>query len=185
MYNPYIVGKNVYLRHPTEDDVNGRWHEWISDEETTRFMVDKYWPNSKEAQLDFYKRLEKDKSRLVLSIIDKESDKHIGVVSLSFINWVHRFADLAIIIGEKEYRKGSHALEAVSLVLKIAFMRLNLRVIKGGYVQSNELTKTLCQVLGFKEIGICEKMLWIDGGYKGLVIVMLDRDVWMKKNRYK
>ena len=51
MYNPYIVGKKIYLRHPTEDDVQGKWHEWFSDEEITKFMCDRFWPNSKEAQL--------------------------------------------------------------------------------------------------------------------------------------
>ena len=57
MYNPYIVGKQIYLRHPTEDDVQGKWHEWFSDEKITKYMSDRFWPNSKEAQLEFYKSL--------------------------------------------------------------------------------------------------------------------------------
>jgi len=37
MYNPYIKGKHVYLRHPTEEDAIGAWHEWFSDEEIVKY----------------------------------------------------------------------------------------------------------------------------------------------------
>ena len=57
MYNPYAIGKQIYLRHPTEADVEGKWHDWFSDEETAKIMVDRFWPNTKEAQLEFYKSL--------------------------------------------------------------------------------------------------------------------------------
>ena len=39
MNNPYLVGKHVYLRHPTKQDVEGKWYEWFSDEETTKFLA--------------------------------------------------------------------------------------------------------------------------------------------------
>ena len=85
MYNPYKIGKQIYLRHPNEEDVNGKWHEWFSDEETTKYLSQRFWPNSKEAQLDFYRSLKSSRDKLVLSVINRSSDKHIGIVSLSSI----------------------------------------------------------------------------------------------------
>jgi len=41
MYNPYIVGKHIYLRHPTEADVVGGWHEWFSDERPDPSTLDR------------------------------------------------------------------------------------------------------------------------------------------------
>ena len=43
MDNPYIIGKQIYLRHPTEEDALGKWHEWFSDEELTKHMNDRYF----------------------------------------------------------------------------------------------------------------------------------------------
>ena len=77
MYNPYAEGKHVYLRHPTPSDVEGRWHEWLSDEETTQWLDLRNWPNSVERQREFYESLKKTENRLVLSIVDKESGQHI------------------------------------------------------------------------------------------------------------
>ena len=181
MYNPYMIGKHVYLRHPTEEDALGKWHEWFSDEQTTKHLVDRFWPNSKEAQLEFLKSLG-DRSRLALSVVTKEKDEHIGVVSLSCINWVHRYADVAIVIGEEKYRKGVYAIEAFSLILKVTFIRLNLRTVRGSYAKSNEASKTLHRVFKFTKVGEYKNLLCIDGHYDDMIVEMLDRETWLKRN---
>jgi RimJ/RimL family protein N-acetyltransferase len=177
-----MVGKQIYLRHPTEDDVQGKWHEWFSDEEITKFMGDRFWPNSKEAQLEFYKSLINSKERLALSIINKSNEKHIGVISLSSINWVHRYADIALAIGEKEYRKGSVATQAFALMLKVAFIRLNLLNVKSAYSISNKNSEAFHRLFKFKKIGTYENLLWIDGHSEGLVVEVLDRESWLQRN---
>jgi|SRR3972149_8656754 len=183
MYNPYVIGKNIYLRHPKEEDAVGKWHEWFSDEETTRFLIDRFWPNSAESQVEFFKMLRNDRCRLVLSVIDKKSDQHIGIVSLGNINWVHRYSDFALVIGEKDFRKEAYAIEGITLILKIAFLRLNLETLKGAYVRSNQMTKAICNVFKFKEVGVYDNLLRINGKSEDLVAVMLGRESWMKRNK--
>jgi RimJ/RimL family protein N-acetyltransferase len=181
MYNAYMVGKHVYLRHPTEEDALGKWHEWFSDEQTTKYLADRFWPNTKEAQLEFLKSLN-DRSRLALSVVTKEKDKHIGIVSLSSINWVHRYADVAIVIGEKDYHKGAYSMEAFGLILKIAFLRLNLKTVKSAYASSNKASSTLHRIFKFQKVGIYEKLLFVDGHDDGLVVEKLDCETWLKRN---
>ena len=183
MYNPYMIGKLVYLRHPTEEDALGRWHEWFSDEETTKYLgnQDRAWPNTKEAQLDFVKSLE-NKKRLALSIVTIKDDKHIGVVSLSDINWIHRYADPAILIGEKDYRKGVYTIDAYSLILKIAFLRLNLRIVRSSLVKSNKASESLVKLFNYKNVGEYKGLIYIDGKYEDVVVGMLDRESWLKRN---
>ncbi|MFC4313391.1 GNAT family N-acetyltransferase [Steroidobacter flavus] len=182
MYNPYVVGKRIYLRHPTAADVEGRWHEWLSDEETTRWLGVQYWPNCVENQREYYAKEVRSRGRLVLAIVDIESDRHIGIVSLSGIDWVHGFADIAIIIGEKEFRTGAYTIEAISLMLRTAFLRLNLRIVKGGYVASNEATQAIMAVFRFREVGRFKKLYWSNGAYADGVVCMLERDDWMRRN---
>jgi len=182
MYNPYAVGSNIYLRHPTPTDVEGRWHEWLSDEETTRWLGLHYWPNSVERQREFYETCKKSNDRLVLSVIDKETDKHIGVCNLSSISWVHRHCDMAIIIGENEFRTGPYVLEGISLLLRIAFLRLNMRIVKSTYAASNEASQKIHEVFCFKEVGRLKDLSWDRGQYIDSVMMMLHRDDWMARN---
>lgn len=184
MYNAYIVGKNIYLRNPTEQDVLGKWHEWFSDEETTKYIGDRYWPNSREAQEEFYRNSIGSKSRLLLSIIDKATDKHIGACSLSNISWVHRYADMGLVIGEKEYRSGANAFECCSLLLRTAFIRLNLQNVRGGHVRVNEYTQKLLKVLRFEMVGTYKEMFWVDGKYEDYLIAMVRKEDWLRRNGY-
>lgn len=182
MKNPYASGERIYLRHPTAEDAEGRWHEWLSDEETTRWLAVQHWPNSVEGQRDFYESSRRSRERLVLAVVDRETDKHIGVCNLSSINWVHRYCDVALVIGEPEFRTGPYVLEAMSLLLRIAFLRLNLRIVKSSFAASNEASKTIHDVFGFKEAGRIERLLWDRGCYVDNVIASLNRSEWMSRN---
>jgi RimJ/RimL family protein N-acetyltransferase len=180
MINSYITGNTLYLRHPTRNDALGSWHEWLSDEETTRWLNMRHWPNSIEKQIKFFESLEADAGRLVLSIVDIESDKHIGVCSLSHINWVHRYCEIAIIIGDKSFRKGSHNLEAMNLLLRVAFRRLNMRNVKSAYALSNESSCVMHKVLRFKEVGRVPSLYWDRGNYVDEVISVLSFSDWKR-----
>jgi len=182
MYNPYAIGTHIYLRHPTMADVEGVWHEWMSDEETTRWLNLRYWPNCIENQKEFYESSRLSKNRMVLSIVDIESNKHIGICNLSNINWVHHYCDVAVIIGNKNFRKGPYMLEAFSQLLQIAFLRLNLRIVKSVFAETNDASKAIHDVFHFKEVGRLEELLWDRGKYVDSVIVMLKRDDWMNRN---
>jgi [ribosomal protein S5]-alanine N-acetyltransferase len=182
MNNAYAAGALVYLRHPTRADAEGPWHEWLSDEETTRWLSQRYWPNSVERQVEFYESTRRGEDRLVLSIVDVGTEKHIGVCNLSSISWVHRYCDLAIVIGDKAFRKGPHMLEAVSLMLNTAFLRLNMRIVKSSFAASNDASKTIHDVFRFKEVGRLEGLLWDRGRYVDNVIAMLRREDWMRRN---
>jgi len=182
MYNPYIVGKQIYFRHPTKKDVQGKWHEWFSDEETTKFLESRFWPNSKESQLAFYNSLHDDRNKLVLSIVLKSNDQHIGVISLGSINWVHRYADIGIVIGEKKFNKGIYATEAYALILKVAFLKLNLQNLRAGYCKSNKNSEAILKLFKFKVAGIYENMVLIDGQNEDVVLTYIDKQSWLKRN---
>ena len=185
MLNPYAVGKCIYLRAPSSEDAsNSSWYEWFSHPEVTRYLGEsRFWPNSKESQIAFYDSIKNSDDRLVLMICDKESDELIGVCNLSEINWVHRHADLALVIGEEKYRNGTVAIETMSLLLDIAFNRLNLRNLKAGHISTNPMTPILCKLCGFKEVGRFENLAYYYGEYVDTVFYQLSRDAWLVRNQ--
>ena len=182
MKNPYIVGKSIYLRHPTLDDVEGVWHEWLSDPELTKYLSERYWPNSIESQREFFNSLQTSKNRLVLAVCDVKTDKHIGITSLNNINWVHGFAEIALIIGDKNYQSGLNAIETTSLLLKIAFTKLNLKNLLSKYISGHPITPLLLKRFGFREAGKLTNYLEIDNVMRDEVFNQLSRKEWLKKN---
>jgi RimJ/RimL family protein N-acetyltransferase len=183
MYNPYVFGSHVYLRHPVQQDVGGPWHEWLSDEENTRWLSLQYWPNCVEKQQTFYESCLMTKDRLVLAIVDIATDKHIGICNLSGLNWVHRYCDVAIIMGDKDFRHGPHTLEAMSLLLRTAFLRLNMRIVKSSYAASNEVSQSIHDLFRFREVGRLPGLFWDRGDYVDNVISILTAESWFQRNR--
>ncbi len=183
MRNPYAIGKTVYFRAPTADDVEGNWHQWFSDPEITRYLADRWWPNTVEDQTRFFESIQRSRDRLVLSICDRETDEHVGVCSLGAINWVHRYADIALVIGEKKYRNGAVAIESLALLVDIAFNRLNLLNLKSLHVSINPFTPQLEKIFGFIEIGRYRQLIYCDGNYVDGVATQLPRADWEARNR--
>ena len=183
MQNPYVVGKYCYLRHPTLEDAEGPWHEWFSDEETTRYLNLRYMPNSKESQIDFLQSTRNSSNRVVLSIVELETDQHIGVCNLSSINWVHGYTDMALIIGDKAFRTGPHIVDATSLLLRVAFRRLNLRMVKSDYVVTNEGSEIIHRLFRFKKTGQIDDIFWDGEAYVASAQTVLRREDWMRRQK--
>jgi len=181
MINSYISGKNIFLRHPSLEDAQGDWYQWLSDPETTKWLAMQNLPNSKDKQIDFYNSLKNDTSRLVLSIVDIESNQHIGVCSLSSINFISRCSDIAVLIGNDNFRSGIYAYEAMSLIIKVAFTRLNLRLIKSVFYEENEPTRLMHKKLNFTECGRIENHLWNGKNYSNSIIASLQKKDWMSR----
>ena len=75
----------------------------------------------------------KEKNSIKLELSPSKKDIHIGVCNLSSINWVNRSCDIAIIMGNKDFKFGPYLTESFSLLIRIAFLRLNLRIIKSHF----------------------------------------------------
>jgi [ribosomal protein S5]-alanine N-acetyltransferase len=183
MYNPYMKGKLVYLRAPTEEDALGCWLEWFSDPDVTRYLIDRQFPNTRELQLEFFESLSQNPSRIALSVVGMKDDRHIGVVSLSGVNWMHGYADIAVVIGDRGCREiAGYGIEAVGLLIRLAFLRFNLLNLRSVHVSGNEATSLMIRLFGFKEAGVIKEFYEIDGILQDSVISCLSKKSWMSRN---
>ena len=182
MKNPYAVGNTIYLRAPIREDVEGDWYQWFSDPQTTQFLVDRYWPNTVESQIEFYESTKKSKERLVLSVCLIDNDEHVGVCNLSFINWVHRHADVAFVVGNEKHGSGAIGVEIMTLLLEIAFHRLNLVNLRTSHMVTHPYTPLIEKMFGFKQVGRYKEFCLYKGEYVDMIFSQLSRKDWEARN---
>lgn len=133
MENVFITGDLVYLRYPDiqKDVIDGRWAEWFNDDSITKYLYHGVFPNTKDKQVEIVKS-NLDKSDMVLlSIVEKQSDKLIGIVSLKDIDLLNRVAEITIVMDKEKYIAGA-PFEAMALMTKHGFEKLNLNKIQAG-----------------------------------------------------
>lgn len=163
---PFVVGPHVYLRPLDRRDLNEAYLGWLNDPDVTRYMETGTFPSTRQDLEDFYQRATSSKSQVVLAIVDKKSDHHIGNVKLGPIHWIHRRATFGILIGEKKFWGKGVGQEATRLAVEYGFFRLNLLRIDLGVFAEHESAVRCYEKVGFKIEGRLRQDLFCNGEYK-------------------
>lgn len=171
----FLEGKKIILRPLSKEDINEKYLSWLNDEEVTRYTDTGTFPTTLEELKGFYKQVSKSKNSVMFAIIVKSSGKHIGNIKLGGINWVHRFADLGIMIGEKKYWNKGYGKEACGLLLEYAFRRLHLNKVILGVFGNHNSAIMAYQSVGFKIEGRFKKMLNLNGKYVDKVMMGINQ----------
>ena len=99
-----------------------------------------------------------------------KNDKLIGKIRMSnIVMGVFKNAFIGYSMDEKEQGKG-YMKEAVKLVVKYAFEELELHRIEATTLIDNEKSQRVLRNCGFKELGISEKYLYINGEWRDHVV---------------
>src|SRR5687768_16099895 len=98
----FLSSARTYLR-PLELADAARCQRWFNDPETRAFL-ETVRPMTQKAERTFIEEQAQKEDRVVLAIVAREGDQHIGVVDLRLLGWVDRHATLGIAIGEPAAR---------------------------------------------------------------------------------
>ena len=91
----FLKGENVYLRALAESDIEGNYRLWLNDAEITEYNSHGRFPMTPERLLEYVKTTTTSNNILALAVIDNNSNKHIGNISLQAINWIDRNAEIS------------------------------------------------------------------------------------------
>jgi len=181
MDNPFIIGKSVYLRSLTLDDVDNDYYEWFNDKDTSKGNAHGIIPETKDRAIAFYNDLQNNKNIVHFAIVDIKTNQHIGCCSLQSINWVYRSAEMARIIGEKKFRGKGIGTEVGKLLLEYAFNTLNLHKIWLGNIALNEAALKSKSNLNFKTDGVLRDAVFKNGRYYDVVISSILKHEYTKQ----
>ncbi len=171
----FLEGERIYLREVRPSDVNEHYYRWMNDPEVTRFLESRFAPNSVEKLREYVVGKLGDRDNIFLAIILKEKDRHIGNIKLGPIQWIHRQADIGLLIGEKECWGKGYASEAIRLISDYAFYVLNLHKVTAGCYGSNEGSARAFQKAGFAVEGIRKEQFYSNGSYVDEILLRLIR----------
>jgi N-acetyl sugar amidotransferase len=160
---PFLAGEKVILRPLAEADGDGGYPHWFNDAEVCLGNSHHVYPYTREQALEFIRALPGKKNMLALAVIEKAGGKHVGNISLQEINYIHRSAELAIIIGDKASWDRGLGKEAARLLAGHGFMALNLNRIWSGTFESNIGFQKVASSLGMRLEGRRRQAAYKDG----------------------
>lgn len=168
----------IYLRRLDLDDVQGNYSRWLNDNEVCKFNSHHRFPQSILMLQNYVNNVSNSDNQIVLSIICKESNQHIGNISLQNINYIDKNAEVAFLLGEKKYWGKGYSKEAAIAIINHAFNHLNLQRIYCGTNVRNISMQKLAESLGFKQEGMRREAIYKSGKYDDVLEYGLLKREW-------
>lgn len=133
----FYKGKKINLRGIEKEDYTERMYKWANDPEFNRYLSHGLKPTTVQAMERLYEDL-MNKENAIFAIVDRRTEKTIGLIGLHHLNRQIRSAEYTIHVGEKEFWGTGAASEATDFMLKYAFETLNLNKVYLGVNEANK-----------------------------------------------
>ncbi len=168
-----IKGKKIILRSVIFDDA-ARLTAWFLDREINDHVLRKML--RKQDIETWITSLPEKKEELHLMVTTQEYTS-IGCISLK-INFQDRHAELALLIGEKEYWGKGYGTHASCLMIQHAFKKLRMHKVWLGVYAYNTRALSLYRKLGFVQEGILREQVYYKKKYYDEIIMGLLASEW-------
>lgn len=164
-----IEGGRIFLREVVLSDATQMYCKWMNDTKVNQYLECRFKFKKEKCTIkklqDYIRETKNDPNNLLLAIISKDKNRHIGNIKIGPINHDHKFAKVGIIIGEKSLRKKGFATEALKLVVDYAFNTLGLHKLNAGVYANNTASVRLFETSGFIREGVEKKQYDCNGEY--------------------
>lgn len=160
---------DIKLKLLTPDDVTLEYLEWLIDPDINQYLESR-WGSYTLEDLRNYVRSNNNSNNFLFGIFLQDG-KHIGNVKLGNINWIHRYADIGIIIGDKSYWGKGYGTKAIELATEYAFTEINLNHLMAGIYANNIASYKAFSKAGYREVGRFTKRRFYKGNYVDEIIM--------------
>lgn len=183
-----LESERVFMRPPQKTD----WPVWAKTRGTNKDYIQPFEPKWADNALEedfFQRRLQRQSREWNLGnaqsfLIFKKTDMHlIGGMNINNIcRGAAQYAALGYWIDQAHEGQGYMA-EALALTLAYCFGALNLHRVNASCLPENNRSKNTLLRAGFKEEGVAEKYLQINGEWRDHELFGLPVENWLAQQR--
>ena len=165
-YSKKLIGDRIYLSpRESSDEEIGKFTQWMNDFQVTDYIGRTSQLINSVGEKEYLESSTKIESSRHFDIVELNTDKLIGTISLENINWIERSAVFGIFIGDEEYRGNRYGQESINLILEYGFKYLNLHSIRLDLLAINERAHKCYRNCGFKDTGCAREEIFLNGKY--------------------
>jgi [ribosomal protein S5]-alanine N-acetyltransferase len=168
--------KRIVIRQLLPGDVGDNYLAWMNDPEVTQFLESRWKPYQRGDLEAFVASVRASGDDFLFGIFLQESGEHIGNIKIGNINRIHRYADLGLVIGAKQFWGQGYATEAIRLATEYAFRELNLNKLVAQIYAPNVGSRKAFENAGYRVVGQYSKHRFYKGRFVDAVLVERCRD---------
>ena len=177
-----LTGKLVRLAGIDPEELSKSFSRWNRDSEFKRLLdFDPTHLHSTKAIKEWMeKHLETEKDTFWFSIRALEDDRLLGDIDLVVVDWSSRDAFVGLGIGERDFWGKGYGTDAMKLVLRYAFLELNLRRVTLDVFEYNQRAIRSYEKAGFRLEGCVRQAVQREGRRWDLLYMGILCEEWME-----
>jgi RimJ/RimL family protein N-acetyltransferase len=168
-------GRLVRLRALEKSDADAMIR-WASDEDVVRWHGPPNWPASRVQQEQFIERVTAPDYADKAFAIETLDGTLVGDCGLRTIEWRSRKAEFYITIGEKQLWDKGFGTDALKLISRLAFDKMNLNRLWLTVLVDNPRAVRCYEKCGFVREGLLRQESFVDGKYRDVLVMALLRE---------
>jgi len=137
----------------------------MNDPCVTRYLESRFEAQTLENIVQFVRNVRADPDSIMWAICIGDAGDHVGNIKLGPVNWVHRFGDIGLMIGERSAWGRGYATETISLVSEFAFQDLRLHKLNAGMYRANIGSRRAFEKAEFQLEGTRNSHFWTGDEY--------------------
>lgn len=177
LFNKLLQGDRIYFAGMSTADME-TYARWFSNIELQKFTTyDRVFPQT-VGQAEQFRQRGIEQGRYAFTIRLRDDDTPLGNISLKGMDWRSRSCSVGIAIGEPDYWGQGYGTEAMQIILRYAFLELNLNRVELEVLASNERAVLSYEKVGFQREALKRQALFRDGRYQDFIVMGILRREW-------
>ena len=168
-----MEGKLVRLRGYEKFDLDAVM-KWVKDEEITDLLGGDLliYPVSSLGEEKFIESAALPSDKKKTFVIETLTDRrYIGSIGFNVINWTNRSAEVGIVISEKPLWGKGYGTDAMRVMMRLAFDKMNLRRLWLYVFDYNPRAIASYEKCGFKREGVLRQEHFARGKYHDSIVM--------------
>ena len=178
-----VFGQRIFLKPLTSEFISEDYIRWMQDENILQFLTGRDKSYNVDELERYVAQMEKSPHDWLFGIFLKEGDKHIGNIKIGNANFLHRFGDIGLIIGNKDCWGKGYGTEAITLATEYAFNQVNLNKLLAGMIVDNVGSYKAFMKAGYREAGRLKSHVLVKGQFVDAVLVEKCKDMQSSKRK--
>ncbi len=154
----------LQLKLLSENDVAENYLSWMQDPEVVQYLECRWCAHTMESLREYVKNVCLSPNDFAFAIFIN-NETHIGNVKIGNINWMHRFAEIGLLIGERSFRGRGLGTEVIRRATEYAFKELNINKLVAGIYSPNVASYKAFSKAGYREVGILKNHRFYKGDF--------------------
>ena len=184
-YDKTLITRSTIIKPITQNEITQNYISWLNDKEINKFLETRHLEQTKTKAIDYINSLRNINNCDMFAIIDKETNNHIGNMTITSFNTNNNGSvDFGIMIGDKRSRSIGIGAEVMISFIDFMFSFDTIERISAGAASENFKSCKTLESIGFKREGVIRKVFPLNNGEKcDLIKFGLLKEEWNDKRK--